>query len=157
MGIMAANRVKSKDLFNFRPSGVIDADILEKEKAMHEAFGLDVDEMKKQMAAMSDEEMGVSLNGMMDGMAKIMEHPIFSEAENSCDQSTLSVPTTHDGAHAVRVLVHSPKALDNDTFRACIVYAHGGGAVAGSPDVLKVSKQCSGFLRGDQVCLKQWC
>ena len=31
------------------------------------------------------------------------------QAENSCDQSSMKVPTSHDGAYDVTVLVHTPK------------------------------------------------
>merc|ERR1712013_240081 len=82
---------------------------------------------------MSDEDFAVMLNGMMDGMADTyFKSSLFSEAEDNCDQSSLSVPTVHDGQHDVQVLVHSPKSLANDVSRPCIIYAHGGGAIAGS-------------------------
>merc|ERR1711981_932410 len=82
---------------------------------------------------MPDEEFGVFLRGLMDGMLdSLFKSPVFTEAENSCDQSTLSVPTSHDGAYDVTVLVHSPKALSSDKSRACIIYAHGGGVVGGT-------------------------
>eukprot|EP00092_Neocalanus_flemingeri_P037993 GFUD01041361.1.p1 GENE.GFUD01041361.1~~GFUD01041361.1.p1 ORF type:complete len:353 (+),score=93.20 GFUD01041361.1:247-1305(+) len=134
---MAANRVKSKNLFNFRPAGIIDADIVEQEKAMMEKMGFDLDEMLGKMQAMSEEEFLNSLRGMMAGIGEVFNGPLTSEAENSCDHSTVSVPTTHGGDYAVPVLVHTPKALARESARACIVYAHGGGAVAGTADMYK--------------------
>merc|ERR1712086_417143 len=62
----------------------------------------------------------------------MFKNSLFAEGENSCDQSTMAVPTTHDGDYAVKVLVHAPKALAKEISKPCIIYAHGGGAVAGS-------------------------
>jgi len=131
---METNRVKSKNLFNFRPAGAIDADILAQEKEMYEAMGSEGEQdFNTKLDAMPDEEFGVFLRGLMDGMLdSLFKSPVFTEAENSCDQSTLSVPTSHDGAYDVTVLVHSPKALSSDKSRACIIYAHGGGVVGGT-------------------------
>merc|ERR1712037_372067 len=90
-------------------------------------------DIHSKMSAMSDEDFAIMLNGMMDGMADTyFKSSLFSEAENSCEQTSISVPTNHDGDYDVKVLVHSPKALANDKCRACIIYAHGGRAVAGS-------------------------
>jgi len=130
---METNRVTSKKLFNFRPAGAIDADIVAQEKAMYEAAGAEAGDMFAKLESMSDEEFGVSLRGMMDGFLDTMfKNPLFAEAENSCNQSTISVPTTHDGDYDVTVLVHSPKALASQKSRPCIIYAHGGGVVGGT-------------------------
>ena len=77
---MAAERVKSKNLFNFRPAGVVDADILAKEKAQMEGMDIDQDAMKEKMQAMSDEEFGAAINGMMEGfVAMAFNHPVLTE------------------------------------------------------------------------------
>jgi hypothetical protein len=34
-----------------------------------------------------------------------------TKAEESCDHSTMGVPTTHDGDYEVQVLVHTPKVI----------------------------------------------
>ena len=70
---MASEMVVSKNLFNFRPSGRIDPDIFENEKKMLEEAGMteaDVDLTK--VAAMSDEDMGKMLKGMMEFYEKNM-------------------------------------------------------------------------------------
>ena len=79
---MAEQRVKSKNLFNFRPAGVVDADILAKEKAMMEEFGVDMSAMMEQWAAMSDEEYAVAVNGMMEGMVALFKGSVYSEVRN---------------------------------------------------------------------------
>jgi len=127
-------RVKSKQLFNFRPAGVIDEDILEQEKKMYEAMGgTDSGEMHAQLDSMPDEEFCVVLRGMMDtGLDYWFKNPLYTEAESSCNQSTIAIPTSHDGEYNVKVLVHSPKSLASDNSKACIIYAHGGGVVGGT-------------------------
>jgi len=134
--IMAANRVKSKHLFNFRPSGVIDADIIEYEEAMFKEMGMDKDNMKAEWTkynALPDLEYATNLRQMMEGiMGGAFNHPLLAEAEQSCNQTTLAVPTSHCGEYQVSVLVHTPKAIASEKNRPCIVYAHGGGAVGGT-------------------------
>ena len=77
---MAAERVKSKNLFNFRLAGVVDADIQANEDAMNDKMGMTKDEMAEKMSAMSDEEFGVMLKGMMVGMVEsIFTNSLFSE------------------------------------------------------------------------------
>ena len=80
---MEQNRVKSKNLFNFQPTGVVDADIVEMEKAMMEEMGVDMNAMMLQMQAMTDEEYLASMRGMMDGMGPaFFAGPVYSEVEN---------------------------------------------------------------------------
>ena len=80
---MEQNRVKSKNLFNFRPAGVVDSDIVEMEKAMMEEMGVDMNAMMLQMQAMTDEEYLASMRGMMDGMGPaFFAGPVYSEVEN---------------------------------------------------------------------------
>ena len=77
---MAAERVKSKNLFNFRPAGQIDADILAQEKAMMDEMGFDYEAEMGKLQAMSDVEFGVALNGMLEGMVGTMlNSPVFTE------------------------------------------------------------------------------
>ena len=77
---MAAERVKSKNLFNFRPAGMIDAEILAKEKAMMEEMGFDLEVEMEKMKTMSDVEFGAALEGMMEGMVGTMfSNPVLTE------------------------------------------------------------------------------
>ena len=52
----------------------------------------------------------------------------------SCDHSELTVATSHDGEHGVKTLVHTPRALQAVQNRPCLIYAHGGGGVAGKAE-----------------------
>jgi len=122
-------------------SGKIDQDILDLEKEMMDKMGFDLSSWMESVKNMPDEEFANVLNGLMVSMVDtIFNKPIFQEAVNSCTHTSLSVPTNHDGDYNVEVLVHTPKSLANETKRACIIYAHGGGAVAGS------AHQYKGFL-----------
>ena len=77
---MAEDRVHSKNLFNFHPTGVVDQDIVEKEKEAMKEFDIDEEAMMAQMVAMSDEEYGVAINGMMEGMcASLFNAPEYLE------------------------------------------------------------------------------
>jgi len=93
-----------------------------------------MEDMNSEMDAMPDEDFAVMLQGMMESEMtfEMTKAEIITEATNSCDQTSISVSTTHDGDYDVTVLVHTPKSLSDDTSRACIIYAHGGGCVAGS-------------------------
>ena len=78
---MAANRVKSKNLFNFRPAGAVDAITEANEKEMMEKSGMDRAQMMETMKALSDEEFAGMLNGMMDGemMDMMFKNTLFAE------------------------------------------------------------------------------
>ena len=79
---MAASRVTSKNLFHFRPAGLVDADILSQEKEMMEKMGGEGDgnSMMEKMDALTDMEFCGVLRGIMDGMLpEMMNHPIIAE------------------------------------------------------------------------------
>ena len=77
---MAENRVSSKHLFNFRPAGKIDDDIIEKEKAMIEEHGIDMADMMMKFQAMSDEEYAGAIQGVMTAeSAALSAQPEFLE------------------------------------------------------------------------------
>ena len=69
---MTENRVSSKHLFNFRPSGKIDDDIIEKEKAIKEEHGIDMADMLMKFQAMSDEEYAGAIQGLMEGQFAVL-------------------------------------------------------------------------------------
>ena len=127
-----ADRVKSKNLFNFRLKGVVDEEILEDERKMREAMNIDVSEFMEKAKTMKDEEVPPMVEGLMEAqIGPIFGHPVYREGMESCDHSELIVATNHDGEYGVKSLVHTPKGLQGAKDRPCIVYAHGGGAVAG--------------------------
>jgi len=44
----------------------------------------------------------------------------------------------HPGAKRSYALLHRPKGTEKEKNRACMVYFHGGGAVAGTPEMMKM-------------------
>ena len=92
---MAEDRVKSKNLFNFRPAGAVDSDVLEKEKAMMEAMGMDMETVMEQMKGLTDEEYGKALQGMMEGIcATLYQCPEYLEVRSVIIESlALPCPT----------------------------------------------------------------
>jgi len=132
-------RVKSKNLFNFKPQGRLDEDIeafYEKGKVgfTNNSLAAWSDSLKK----MSEEDFVRMMRQMMDknlATSSMVIDPALVEAFGSCNHSELHVPTSHDGHFEVPVLVHVPKFLADDTKRPCIIYAHGGGCVGGSASI----------------------
>merc|ERR1711936_1546729 len=59
---MEAEKVKSKNLFNFRRSGKIDQDILDLEKEMMDKMGFDLSSWMESVKNMPDEEFETILN-----------------------------------------------------------------------------------------------
>ena len=81
---MSEERVKSKHLFNFRPAGEVDSDVIEKEKEMMEAMGMDMEEVIEQMKALSDEDYGKAIHGMMEGIcATVYQCPEYLEVRKN--------------------------------------------------------------------------
>ena len=75
---MAAERVVSKNLFNFRPAGKIDDDILEMEKAMMDVATMN--EMKEKLKNMKDEEFGEFIQTLMDQQFAVLgDNPTVQE------------------------------------------------------------------------------
>jgi len=137
---MAQERVKSKNLFNFRPQGFIDPDVVLNDEKMKKDFGLDPVAMEEQMLTQNEEEFVGGMREFMDGFLSttpFATDPAYVEAYASCDNTVLEVPTKHDGEYNVQVLVHTPKSLAGEKNRPAIVYAHGGGCIGGSADMYK--------------------
>lgn len=58
------------------------------------------------------------------------------DVNGQCDQKEITIPKKGYGHDApVRVLVHTPKELADKTDNACVINAHGGGGIAGSPEL----------------------
>merc|ERR1712210_410488 len=137
---MSQERVKSKNLFNFRPQGFIDPEVVLHDEKMKNDFGLDPEAMEEQMKSQTEEEFVGGMRDFMTGFlgeTPFATDPAYLEAYASCDNTVLEVPTKHDGEYSVKVLVHTPKSLAGEKNRPAIVYAHGGGCVGGSADMYK--------------------
>ena len=87
---MSSERVKSKNLFNFRPAGVVDADILAYEEKLEAEMGDDPEEMMKQFNAMPDEDFVAAMRGMIDGYSEgesYFNHPLVNEVSFYSDEN----------------------------------------------------------------------
>ena len=124
-------RVRSKNLFNFQLTGVLDDDIrnddLRKKKKPDE-------HTISAMKMLTDKDDGTFLKGlrmMVEADVNASQaHPDYIKGIQACTHTELKVPTHHDGAYEVEVLVHTPKYLNKEKMKAAIIYAHGGGVVA---------------------------
>merc|ERR1711936_1502940 len=135
---MSQERVKSKNLFNFRPQGFIDPVVVAEDEKMKQDFGLDPVAMEEHMKTQSESEFVEEMRGFMGGFlgnTPFKTGPAYVEAYASCNNSELAVPTKHDGEYNVKVLVHEPKSLAGEKNRPAIVYAHGGGCIGGTADL----------------------
>ena len=65
---MTQERVKSKNLFNFRPQGFIDPVVKEDEEKMKKDMGMDPAAMEEQMLSQTETEFAGGMRDMMDGM-----------------------------------------------------------------------------------------
>jgi len=128
---MSRERVKSKNLFNFRPQGFIDPVVLSQDVL------IDPVAMEEHMKNQTETEFAAEMRGFMDSFnaTPFKTDPAYVEAYTSCNNSELEVPTKHDGEYNVKVLVHEPKSLAGEKNRPAIVYAHGGGCIGGSADL----------------------
>merc|ERR1712038_1979302 len=135
---MSQERVKSKNLFNFRPQGFIDPVVVAEDEKMKQDFGLDPVAMAEHMKTQSESEFVEEMRGFMGGFlgnTPFKTDPVVVEAYASCNNSELAVPTKHAGEYHVKVLVHEPKSLTGEKNRPAIVYAHGGGCIGGTADL----------------------
>merc|ERR1712156_598658 len=135
---MSQERVKSKNLFNFRPQGFIDPVVVAEDEKMKQDFGLDPVAMAEHMKNQSESEFVEEMRGFMGGFlgnTPFKTDPAYVEAYASCNNSELMVTTKHDGEYNVKVLVHEPKSLAGEKNRPAIVYAHGGGCIGGTADL----------------------
>ena len=63
---MATNRVISKNLFNFKPRGLIDDDILAFDEEMKVKFNIDPKEMAEMVEKQTEEEFVAQMRVMME-------------------------------------------------------------------------------------------
>ena len=127
------SRVLSKNLFNFKPSGAIDDDILAFEAKMEEqhpgmagALAAKFKELSMKDDEASNKEFVETLRGMMNGqMAVLCASPVYVAAGEKTVETELKVSTTHDGEYDVVIQVITPKVLQGKKNNAAFVYAHG--------------------------------
>merc|ERR1712212_1368385 len=73
---MSQERVKSKNLFNFRPQGFIDPEVVAYDEKMKNDFGLDPEAMEEQMKSQTEEEF---VGGMRATMNFFLGQPFCTD------------------------------------------------------------------------------
>ena len=79
---MATQRVKSKNLFNFRPAGVVDADIHAYEEKLQADMGGSEMEMMKTFNSLPDGEYVAEMRKMCDDLMEgdsYFNHPLLHQ------------------------------------------------------------------------------
>ena len=82
---MADTRVKSKNLFNFRPQGFVDEDIVAFDQKMKTEQNLNLEEMGKRMANQTEEEFARGMRGSVDlflANSSFSKDPAYVEVSN---------------------------------------------------------------------------
>ena len=134
-------RVKSKNLFNFPLTGEAEGQVAGINAMLDQIQGsgpsLEIWNKLLELSTKEDEGSAkefVAVNrANNDGMAAIMKQvPVLSAAAAQIEKSELTVPTTHHGTYNVLVEVYTPKHLVGRSDNAAVVYAHGGGCIAGT-------------------------
>merc|ERR1712117_692754 len=92
---MSQERVKSKNLFNFRPQGFIDPVVVAEDEKMKQDFGLDPVVMAEHMKNQSETEFVEEMGGFL-GNTPFKTDPAYVEGYASCNNSELAVPTKHE-------------------------------------------------------------
>ena len=130
-------RVVSKHLFNNQLDGVLDKEC--EEMLKQATASSQMEELKTLLdPTLEEAEWIEGMRKMVDMMfVPMAQHPSLVEANNACIHTKFEVLPREGNDFAVPVLVHTPKTLETNKDNAAIIYAHGGGAVAGSAEVFQ--------------------
>ena len=134
--IRVLQRVKSKNLFNFNQKGKLDSDVA----AVGDAFKkfLQAQNSISQENEIRPEEQAEKLRDWYNRFfPKLAAHPVYVKALEDCDHSEIRVPVRDGNDAEVKVLVHTPKHISDKKDNVGMLYAHGGGAIAGTAELYK--------------------
>ena len=82
---MANTRVQSKNLFNFRPQGFVDEDIVAFDQKMKTDYNLDLVAMSKAMENQSEQEFIAGMRANVEGYldtSSFIKGPAYEEVKN---------------------------------------------------------------------------
>ena len=136
-------RVKSKQLFNNHLLGHLDPEFQEGLKKKLARF---YENMKKQGEAPNvmqpersscQEYAELVRKNVVSMFQEYEERGILEEENNSCFHTKFVVPPREGNDYAVPVLVHKPKSLTSKKDNAAVIYAHGGGVVSGTAEMMQ--------------------
>ena len=138
--------VASKHLFNFKLNGVLDGDIMTNEDRLYGTSGGEkIMELWNKMEELESKDDPQSLKEYVDAYRESSEiewgqlgkDPTFIEANENCSETYLAVPTTHHGDYDVPVYIYTPKRILENKANPALLFAHGGGAIAFTPEIYK--------------------
>ena len=139
-------RVESKNLFHHRPNGVPEDYVEAMATQMREGMMQKMDPAVKEVyERINSDDPTVSmvesgfLQQMRDGMDTMFQMfgDPYKEYVEKCIHSELKVPMRDGNDFEVPVLVHTPKEIAGKKANPAIIYAHGGGVVAGTAIQMK--------------------
>jgi len=134
--IRALQRVKSKNLFNFKQQGKLDADVVAAGDAFKK-FLQDQNTLSRDTDIPPDEQAEKLRCWYRRFFPKLAKHPVYVNAVENCDHREISVPVRDGNDVEVKVLVHTPRHMSNKKNNVGVLYAHGGGAIAGTAELYK--------------------
>ena len=135
-------RVVSKHLFNYQLNGVLDDEVSEIHQRMNEQM-LSEPTVKAAFEVVNSNDPSIDPTvavGLLRGYMSTVYSKVnlaFTEDINQCEHTEFKVPLRDGNDAEVRVLVHTPKHLIGEPCSAAVVYAHGGGVIAGDADMNK--------------------
>ncbi len=126
-------RVESKNLFNFKLEGVRDPECDAWEKDMAAKYPKDIWDMSKKTPA----EVADIIRQGIAMLGEVAKHPTLKAAEAACENSKFVVPPRDGNDASVPVFVSIPKTLAGRKDKAAVIFAHGGGCVAGDAEIVQ--------------------
>ena len=142
-------RVQSKHLFKCQLDGVLDKEVLESQKEAMEKLGSgkksqeteakqDDEGTSFQTGGKKCQEFAESLRSfIIYWMNSMKDDPILVAAIKNCINTKFHVPPRDGNDYSVPVLVHTPKRLESTKENPAVIFAHGGGVVSGSAEIIK--------------------
>jgi len=142
--------VQSKHLFNYPLNGVVDDEILQRQQEAMKKYQ-DTVEIKEADASDSGEKPPTQMDGLCcmefaGNLRKFIavtfqqmkDNPTLMEANEKCIHTKFTVPPRDGNDYSVPVLVHTPKRLQSEEGHPAVIYAHGGGAVSGTVEMMQL-------------------
>ena len=125
-------RVVSKHLFDYPLDGVMDPETQACLNKMAEGKPKGI----RDLSGRSWEEV-VAITRQIMNTRDFKSHPSLVKANEDCVHTSFEIPLRDGNDFAVPVLVHTPKTLEGKTDRPAMIYAHGGGCVAGTAEMFQ--------------------
>ena len=142
-------RVQSKQIFDYQLDGVIDTELFEHQREAMKLYSVlaeqgilersdDVGRPVVRSDGLTCQEVAGNIRAYMKAsVSAICGAPVLVEANEKCIHTKLTVPPRDGNDASVSVLVHTPKNLQSKGDNPAIIYAHGGGAIGGTAEMMQ--------------------